>query len=247
MAVLWQHQDQDHFYEVRSAGKSIRLYLDGVLHSQHNPHQFFSGSVWDLLGLACLSVPPRQEPMKVLVLGVGGGAIFHQILKLFPNAAITGVELSKRNIEIGLRFFDLNKPGIRIQQGDGRRFVEAYQDTPFDLIIDDMFSNQEGDPVRVAELTLKWFRQLRACLHPSGTIALNFADRDEFLGSPLDLVAKARALGIKSLQSWSTPSCANRVIWTHFSQPPAHSLRQQLASWPSLDCQRLKAVRRRLY
>ena len=49
MAIVWQDTRDGTHYQVRTAGKTLRLYTDGVLHSQYNPVKRLTGSVWDLL------------------------------------------------------------------------------------------------------------------------------------------------------------------------------------------------------
>ena len=74
MAIIWQKKVRDNLYEVRSAGKSRRLYKNGVCHSQYNPGSIMTGSIWDLLLLpACYQTGVNYK--KILVLGVGGGAV----------------------------------------------------------------------------------------------------------------------------------------------------------------------------
>lgn len=51
MAIVWSRQLSGVHYEVRSAGNSLRLYTDGVFHSQYNPCRLITGHVWDLLML----------------------------------------------------------------------------------------------------------------------------------------------------------------------------------------------------
>ena len=51
MAVIWSRRDSDVLYQVRGAGSTLRLYTDGVLHTQFNSRRIVTGSVWDLLWL----------------------------------------------------------------------------------------------------------------------------------------------------------------------------------------------------
>lgn len=51
MAVVWRAERDDVQYEVRSHGKTLRLYANGVQHSEYHPDRLFTGSVWDLLWL----------------------------------------------------------------------------------------------------------------------------------------------------------------------------------------------------
>ncbi|HCM06551.1 MAG TPA: class I SAM-dependent methyltransferase, partial [Oceanospirillales bacterium] len=48
MAIVWQETRNGTHYEVRNAGKTLRLYTDKVLHSQYNFDKKLTGSVWDL-------------------------------------------------------------------------------------------------------------------------------------------------------------------------------------------------------
>ena len=49
MALLWERRVEGTLYQVRSAGRTRRLYTNGVFHSQYNPVRPVTGSVWDLL------------------------------------------------------------------------------------------------------------------------------------------------------------------------------------------------------
>ena len=51
MAILWSQRVGDTRYEVRAAGSSLRLYNNGILHSQFSERCPATGSVWDLLWL----------------------------------------------------------------------------------------------------------------------------------------------------------------------------------------------------
>jgi hypothetical protein len=58
MAVLWAKNIAGTCYEVRTAGRTRRLYTDGVFHSQHHPERLFDGDVWDLLMMPALFHEP---------------------------------------------------------------------------------------------------------------------------------------------------------------------------------------------
>ena len=90
---MWSKQTADNLYEVRSAGQSIRLYTNDVFHSQFNPRRTVDGSLWDLLSLPVLLLPP-EPALKVLVLGVGGGAVIRQLAVLLEHPDIVGVDLA---------------------------------------------------------------------------------------------------------------------------------------------------------
>lgn len=97
MAILWQKTIKDTRYEVRTAGQTRRLYTDGVFHSQFNPEHEVTGGVWDVLMLPAFFYPP-ETIKRVLVLGVGGGAVIHQLQRYIKPEEIIGVELNPVHI-----------------------------------------------------------------------------------------------------------------------------------------------------
>ena len=90
MAILWQKTIKDTRYEIRSAGQTRRLYTDGVFHSQFNPVHAVTGGVWDVLMLPAF-FKPADSIKRVLVLGVGGGAVIHQLQRYIKPDEIIGV------------------------------------------------------------------------------------------------------------------------------------------------------------
>ena len=60
MAIVWSKVVGDSQYEVRTAGQSIRLYKDGVFHSQWNARRPLAGGVWDLLFIPALFLHHRE-------------------------------------------------------------------------------------------------------------------------------------------------------------------------------------------
>ena len=97
MAVVWETVERGHHYQVRTAGRSVRLYKNDVFHSQWNESRPLSGGVWDLLFLPAL-FRPTGSVKRVLVLGVGGGAVIRQYLTLLPVEQIVGIELDPVHI-----------------------------------------------------------------------------------------------------------------------------------------------------
>lgn len=172
MAVIWQRKLGQTRYEVRSAGRSLRLYTDGVFHSQFNPGSPVSGGVWDLLFVPALFLPPERI-RRVLLLGVGGGAVIRQLQHFLAPEAIAGVELDPVHLQVARRFFRVGGQGVELYQADARGWLEGYRGTPFDLIIDDLFAGRDGEPVRSIEATAGWLGQLARRLAKGGVLTMN--------------------------------------------------------------------------
>ena len=191
MAVVFSTSCADRRYEVRRAGASIRLYTNGVFHSQFNPNRRRPGGIWDLLCLPAQLARGRAV-REVLVLGVGGGAVIRMLETMLPDARFTGVELDPRHIEIAWRYFGLDPARTRLVQADARQWVDNNRQPRFDLIIDDVFADVRGQPVRAIPADVSWLRALDRLLTPAGTLAINFASSREYRGSGLRQWVSAR-------------------------------------------------------
>ena len=150
MAVLFDKKVSGHHYQVRNAGQSIRLYSNGVLHSQYNPRQPINGAIWDLLLLPgfLLSTPPKS----ILLLGLGGGTLVHLIRLFFPTAHMTCIELDKQHISIAKKWFKLPKKNVTLIEGDAYEYMQNTKET-FDWIVDDVFQHINGEPERGTDIT----------------------------------------------------------------------------------------------
>jgi spermidine synthase len=184
MAILWQKRQGGHLYQVRQAGKSLRLYTDGVFHTQYRPDRVSGGGYWDLLAFAPLLYPPGTI-RRVLVLGVGGGAVIHSLRALVQPAHIDAVELNPVHIAIAKRWFGLGgrQHGLSFHVMDAREFVASYRGPKFDLIVEDVFGQHDGEPCRAIAMDKKWMRALRRCLALDGMLVSDYTDRREFRAS----------------------------------------------------------------
>lgn len=177
MAIVWQkkvsHNDGHDFYEVRSAGRTRRLYTNGVFHSQYNPSRPVAGSVWDLLLLPAF-FHPLGSIKRVLVLGVGGGAVMKQLQYFLQPELAIGVELNRIHLQVAKRFFNVRGAGIQLIEADAIQWLKGYEGPPFDLIIDDLFGEENGEPCRAVSLDESWCKTLMQNLTKKGSVVVNF-------------------------------------------------------------------------
>lgn len=178
MALLWSKKTGGVSYEVRTAGNSVRLYTDGVFHSQYNPAHPVTGSVWDLLFLPVFFFSPRQVK-RILVLGVGGGAVIRQLLHFIEPDEIVGIELSATHLRLAKKFFGLRSNIVSLIQDDAVQWVRGYKGPKFDLIIDDIFAEHDGEPVRAVQAGGVWFNCLLRHLTQDGLLVSNFVSYEE--------------------------------------------------------------------
>jgi spermidine synthase len=173
MAVLWQKTIKNVRYEVRTAGQTRRLYTDGVFHSQFNPKRAITGGIWDLLFLPALFYP-ADTLKRILVLGVGGGAVIHQLQRYIKPDEIVGIELSSVHIMLAKQHFGITDKLVRLVKADAIEWLNNYRGPAFDMIIDDLFGEQDGEPVRAVKANKEWFEKLNSHLSPEGLLVMNF-------------------------------------------------------------------------
>lgn len=169
MAVVWKLTRNGVRYEVRSAGRTLRLYTNGAFHTQFNPARPLPGGVWDLLALPALI--PTPLPRSALVLGVGGGAVI-RLLEQLGVRRLTGIELDDVHLEIARRFFGCDTPGIDLVHADATRWVRRDRHR-FDLVIDDLYLDGEHDPERPQTLGSDWHDRMVARLSARGVLVQN--------------------------------------------------------------------------
>lgn len=173
MAILWQKRLNGINYEVRTAGQTRRLYTDGVFHSQFNSQHAVIGGVWDVLMLPAF-FHPASDIKRVLVLGVGGGAVIHQLQRYIRPNEIIGIELNPVHIMLAKRFFGITSKSAKLVQTDAVKWLEEYNGPSFDMIIDDLFGEQDGEPWRAVKANKAWFEKLNSHLSPEGVLVMNF-------------------------------------------------------------------------
>ena len=210
MAVLWKEKSDEGTLEVRSAGATRRLYCGGDLHTQYNPKHILTGDVWDPMGLAPAAAPVNGIK-RALILGLGGGAVVNQLREFYNVPEIRAVELDAKRIMLGRKYFGLNRPGVHLEHADAIEFVNKYKGPPFDLVIDDLFGEADGDPVRAAPLNARWLKKLNAMTSPQGVLVTNCVDWAELLQSPF---MQSRAYRRRFA---GAVHCMHETSWNHIA------------------------------
>lgn len=184
MAIIWQKRVNNKLYEVRRAGNSLRLYTNGIFHSQYNPRNTLSGDLWEMMCLPFLLAAQTMEIKKVLLLGVGGGAVIRNLLEFDPNLQITGVDIDKQHLLIAKRNFGLAGK-CQLYLDDAVAWVSANSDAKFDLIIDDLFGEEWSEehctylPKRAVEADSGWQSKLLKVLAPKGILVFNMESKSQ--------------------------------------------------------------------
>lgn len=209
MALLWQQWRDGVHYQVRRQGRTLRLFANGIQHSEFHPGCLVTGSVWDLLWLPLLFHEPLQT-RRILVLGLGGGSLVPPLRRLADPELFIGVERDALHLDVAERFFGVGDLGVQTVRADARDFVADWDGPGFDLVIEDLFMPADRTVTRAIPARMRWFRDLKRLVAPGGTLVMNFGDWREFRHSQVagDQAARGWQRGFR----FSTPDCHNAVI-----------------------------------
>lgn len=201
MAVIWSRNHDGVRYEVRSAGRTLRLYSNGVFHSSYNPARPVTGGVWDLLMMPSFLYPPGTI-RNVLLLGVGGGTVIRQLCEFVRPQRIVAVDINAVHLDIARRFFGIEGDGISLVQADAREWL-AGDRRRYDLVIDDLFGECDGEPVRGIAADAAWCQDLARRVAANGAVAINCIGPAELSrsGFLLDETLRARFPGRLQLRA----------------------------------------------
>ncbi len=194
MAVVWQTSKQGVNYQVRRAGNSVRLYTGGVFHSQWNASRPLAGHLWDVLFLPVLFCPNAPRLDRVLVLGVGGGAVINALNHLLTVKHITGVDFDPLHLRIAKKHFLQNPKNVRLVECDAQAFVVRDTKATYDFIIEDLFCGAPDDSseaIRPIAVDVEWLQALNEKLIAQGVLAINFEDEAQMRSALRPKVYKA--------------------------------------------------------
>ncbi|MDF1781409.1 MAG: hypothetical protein P1U67_08955 [Alcanivoracaceae bacterium] len=232
MAVVWREAHEQTTYEVRSQGRTLRLFANGVQHSEFHPDRLVTGSVWDLLWLPGFFAKPGSIK-RVLILGLGGGSLVPPLRRMFSPESMLAVELDAFHLQVAKRFFSVEDFGVECHCADAVEFLNHWDGPPFDLIIEDLFAPSDRTVSRAVSATGRWFGTLSKHVSKHGVLVMNFGDWPEYRDS--------WTAGDTAMRGWanrfrlSTPDCHNAVMaWTR-DETDASVLRERLRDHPELE------------
>jgi spermidine synthase len=153
-------------------GRTLRI--DGTFASWYAPGTPITGSVWDALAAPVLMLPPQRR-RRVLILGLGGGSAARIVRAIAPRARITGVEWDSDVVRAARRWFDLDRLGVEVVQGDARHHLERTRRS-YDVILEDIFVGRGRGAHKPDWLPNPGIELAARRLTPGGVLASNAID-----------------------------------------------------------------------
>ncbi len=177
--VVEEQESLYHFIQVveepyGDCPKAAHLYLnEGVgVHSVKCPEVGKeTRGFWTYTAAAALWLDDPPALREVLIIGLAGGTIARQLLEVYPEAHVDGVEIDGAIVEVGRKYFDLDDPRVRPIVMDGRVYLGATE-ARYDLVLIDAY-RQPYIPFHL--VTVEFFREVAEHLNEDAVLAVNVA------------------------------------------------------------------------
>ena len=151
------------------------------------------------------------HPRRVLIVGLGGGAMVRFLAHHEPQLQIDAVEIDPAVVRVADGYFGVRSGGnVRVHTADAVAFVESTADR-YDLILMDAFlrpsSDTDATGVPSGLKTLAFLDRLKRTLAPGGVVAFNV---NEHASMADDIAAVTTAFGRAAV--YRSPPSDNKVV-----------------------------------
>ncbi|NMO19449.1 fused MFS/spermidine synthase [Pyxidicoccus fallax] len=147
------------------------------------------------------------EPKRILVVGLGGGAMPMFLRAVVPAAHIDVVDIDPDVVKVAKEYFGFREDErLRAHVADGRGFVEAAR-PPYDLVFLDAYG-PDSIPEHLA--TLEFLAAVRARLAEGGAVVGNvweFPPNTRF-----DSMVRTWQVGFQQLYTFDVEGSGNRIL-----------------------------------
>lgn len=166
--VTYREESVHNIITVQDAGAVRYLYLNYTAGAQTImvKNQVLTGSYYDYFLLG----PHINGGRKALFLGSAGGTALKQLVQVYPEVEVTGVELDPKVVEVANRFFEMgDHPRIRQVVADARWYLRQSEER-YDLIYIDLYVTGH---IPFFTATQEFFRLVHDRLGEDGILMVN--------------------------------------------------------------------------
>jgi spermidine synthase len=177
-----------------------------------------------LLSLAVLARAPNatREPVRCLMVGLGGGSFADFLAETFPDWHIRIVEIDPVVIKLARRYFPIH-PRIEIVQADGRAYLQKSAEK-YDIIVMDAFGENFIPPDLY---TLEYFQLMKSRLSRKGLVLMNAWENDLLDVHELATLGSVFARGYYLHHPQEHPG--NRIYFMADDLAPAAAVKKRIA------------------
>ncbi|MBR4758635.1 MAG: fused MFS/spermidine synthase [Lachnospiraceae bacterium] len=149
-----------------------------------------------------------QEPLRILILGMGTGTFATQCQRYFDDIYVEGVEIDEKITELARTHFALPE-SVQVTTYDGRAFLAACDET-YDVIMVDAY---QDITIPFQMSSVEFFTMVRDHLNENGVMVVNMNMRGQKEGSINDYLADTIATVFPSVYTVDVPGTTNRELF----------------------------------
>jgi spermidine synthase len=167
--VLFRQDTQYHRITVTETGTTRNLRFDATRQSGMDMADGLTSRV-RYPDYMQLSLALNPDARRILVLGLGGGAITKRFWHDYPRVSVDSVEIDPVVVDVAKEYFGLPVDArSRVFTQDARRYVQTTADA-YDIVVMDAYY---ADALPFHLTTQEFFRETKARMAPDGVVAYN--------------------------------------------------------------------------
>ena len=126
------------------------------------------------------------DARRMVLLGLGGGALAHCLSHYFPRSAIQVVEIRQAVIEIACDWFDLPRRGnLHVVKDDALHYLSQLEQGAADIIFSDLYV---AEGMSACQAQLEFIYTSFAALSEQGCLVINFHQKPDEGSALMDTV-----------------------------------------------------------
>jgi spermidine synthase len=170
----------------------------------------------------------QPQPRRVLIVGLGGGAMVRFLMHHEPQVQVDAVEIDPVVVRLADQYFGVRSSGnVRVHTTDAVKFIASTADR-YDVILMDAFLRPSNDTdatgVPSHLKTQEFLDRLKQALAPGGVVAFNVNEHERMAE---DIAAVKAVFGAVAI--YNCPPAENKVvIATEGAMPADDELRARI-------------------
>lgn len=152
-----------------------------------------------------------EEPIDILVLGMGTGTFAKECKYFFPNCNITGVEIDEKIVNLSKEYFQLTDEEAAVYVNDGRTFLSSPQAGMYDIILCDAY-HDITIPFHMA--TTEFFAEVKEHLKPDGILMVNINMRSANTTEITDYLTNTLKTRMDNVIKYDIPGITNTLCYS---------------------------------
>ena len=229
--IIYEDESIYNYLRVREDDENIILstnVLEGV-QSIYRKGGGLTGMYYDYALAAPLMAGEADEPMSLLVLGMGTGTYAKQCLTCFPNMTAEGVEIDRKIVDLSHRYFELPED-IPVTVEDGRAMLRNAG--TYDVIMVDAY---QDITIPFQMSSVEFFTLVREHLNPGGVMVVNMNMRTDTEGGINDYLIDTIASVFPEVDTVLVSNNTNQELFASENENIVSDLASRTAALPAGD------------